>query len=41
MAKHIKAITSKVGVPLIFKLSSDKANTTSSKSFRGLGMAEA
>ncbi|KAK9750428.1 hypothetical protein RND81_02G196200 [Saponaria officinalis] len=35
MAKHIKAITSKVGVPLLFKSSFDKANRTSSKSFRG------
>lgn len=40
MAKHIKAITSKVGVPLVFKSSFDKANRTSSKSFRGPGMAE-
>ena len=40
MAKHIKAITSKVGVPLVFKSSFDKANRTSSKSFRGPGMVE-
>ncbi|XP_021839584.2 2-dehydro-3-deoxyphosphooctonate aldolase isoform X3 [Spinacia oleracea] len=40
MAKHIKAITTKVGVPLIFKSSFDKANRTSSKSFRGPGIAE-
>lgn len=40
MAKHIKAITTKVGVPLVFKSSFDKANRTSSKSFRGPGMAE-
>ncbi|GMH17093.1 hypothetical protein Nepgr_018934 [Nepenthes gracilis] len=40
MAKHIKAITSKVGLPLVFKSSFDKANRTSSKSFRGPGMDE-
>ncbi|KAL4345059.1 hypothetical protein AHAS_Ahas11G0240500 [Arachis hypogaea] len=40
MAKHIKTVTSKVGVPLVFKSSFDKANRTSSKSFRGPGMVE-
>ncbi|XP_040368974.1 2-dehydro-3-deoxyphosphooctonate aldolase-like [Rosa chinensis] len=30
----------KVGLPLVFKSSFDKANRTSSKSFRGPGMAE-
>ncbi|KAG9143890.1 hypothetical protein Leryth_016095 [Lithospermum erythrorhizon] len=40
MAKHIKAITSKLGVQLIFKSSFDKANRTSSKSFRGPGLEE-
>ncbi|MCL7041690.1 hypothetical protein MKW94_008657 [Papaver nudicaule] len=40
MAKHIKHITDKVGVPLVFKSSFDKANRTSSKSFRGPGLAE-
>ncbi|CAI9283866.1 unnamed protein product [Lactuca saligna] len=35
MAKQIKAITSKLGLPLVFKSSFDKANKTSSKSFRG------
>ncbi|XP_051133816.1 2-dehydro-3-deoxyphosphooctonate aldolase 1 [Andrographis paniculata] len=40
MAKHIKAITSKLGLPLVFKSSFDKANRTSSKSFRGPGLAE-
>ncbi|KAJ1443637.1 DAHP synthetase I/KDSA [Sesbania bispinosa] len=40
MAKHIKSIASKVGVPLVFKSSFDKANRTSSKSFRGPGMVE-
>ncbi|CAO2825097.1 unnamed protein product [Amaranthus hypochondriacus] len=40
MANHIKAITNKLGVPLIFKSSFDKANRTSAKSFRGPGMDE-
>ncbi|KAK4594981.1 hypothetical protein RGQ29_018637 [Quercus rubra] len=40
MAKHIKTIASKVGLPLVFKSSFDKANRTSSKSFRGPGMVE-
>ncbi|KAM5586867.1 2-dehydro-3-deoxyphosphooctonate aldolase 1 [Rosa sericea] len=40
MAKHIKTIATKVGLPLVFKSSFDKANRTSSKSFRGPGMAE-
>ncbi|KAI4339314.1 hypothetical protein MLD38_024271 [Melastoma candidum] len=40
MAKHIKDITSKFGIPLVFKSSFDKANRTSSKSFRGPGMTE-
>ncbi|KAH0852813.1 hypothetical protein HID58_093719 [Brassica napus] len=40
MAKHIKHIATKVGLPLVFKSSFDKANRTSSKSFRGPGMAE-
>ncbi|XLU42805.1 hypothetical protein S245_037619, partial [Arachis hypogaea] len=40
MAKHIKTVTSKVGIPLVFKSSFDKANRTSSKSFRGPGMVE-
>ncbi|KAK4491861.1 hypothetical protein RD792_002640, partial [Penstemon davidsonii] len=40
MAKHIKAITTKLGLPLVFKSSFDKANRTSSKSFRGPGLAE-
>ncbi|XP_065620462.1 2-dehydro-3-deoxyphosphooctonate aldolase-like [Quercus suber] len=40
MAKQIKAIASKVGLPLVFKSSFDKANRTSSKSFRGPGMVE-
>ncbi|KAL0878352.1 hypothetical protein Bca101_028058 [Brassica carinata] len=40
MAKHIKHIATKVGLPLVFKSSFDKANRTSSKSFRGPGMPE-
>ncbi|XP_038717776.1 2-dehydro-3-deoxyphosphooctonate aldolase 1 isoform X5 [Tripterygium wilfordii] len=40
MAKHIKHVAAKVGLPLVFKSRFDKANRTSSKSFRGLGMAE-
>ncbi|KAM7278766.1 hypothetical protein ACFE04_005900 [Oxalis oulophora] len=40
MAKHIKHITTKLGLPLIFKSSFDKANRTSSKSFRGPGLEE-
>uniref|UniRef100_A0A2P2JLC0 3-deoxy-8-phosphooctulonate synthase n=2 Tax=Rhizophora mucronata TaxID=61149 RepID=A0A2P2JLC0_RHIMU len=40
MAGHIKSITSKLGLPLVFKSSFDKANRTSSKSFRGPGLTE-
>ncbi|KAK3026826.1 hypothetical protein RJ639_040727 [Escallonia herrerae] len=40
MAEHIKAITSKLGLQLVFKSSFDKANRTSSKSFRGPGITE-
>lgn len=40
MAKQIKDITSKLGLPLVFKSSFDKANRTSSKSFRGPGMSD-
>lgn len=40
MAKHIKGITTKLGLPLVFKCSFDKANRTSSKSFRGPGLEE-
>jgi len=38
IAKSLKAITAKVGVPFIFKASYDKANRTSIKSFRGPGI---
>nr|POF01503.1 2-dehydro-3-deoxyphosphooctonate aldolase [Quercus suber] len=40
MARHIKAIASKVALRLVFKSSFDKANKTSSKSFWGPGMVE-
>ena len=39
-AGRLKEITGKLGIPFIFKSSFDKANRTSSKSFRGLGMEE-
>jgi 2-dehydro-3-deoxyphosphooctonate aldolase (KDO 8-P synthase) len=39
-AGTLKEITAKLGIPFIFKSSYDKANRTSSKSFRGLGMEE-
>jgi 2-dehydro-3-deoxyphosphooctonate aldolase (KDO 8-P synthase) len=37
-AGRLKEITRKLGVPFIFKSSYDKANRSSGKSFRGLGM---
>jgi 2-dehydro-3-deoxyphosphooctonate aldolase (KDO 8-P synthase) len=40
MCRSIKRITDEVGVPLVFKSSFDKANRTSSTSFRGPGMDE-
>jgi 2-dehydro-3-deoxyphosphooctonate aldolase (KDO 8-P synthase) len=39
-AAKLKEITARLGVPFIFKSSYDKANRTSSKSFRGLGIDE-
>jgi 2-dehydro-3-deoxyphosphooctonate aldolase (KDO 8-P synthase) len=39
-AGTLKEITTKLGVPFIFKSSFDKANRTSASSFRGPGMAE-
>jgi 2-dehydro-3-deoxyphosphooctonate aldolase (KDO 8-P synthase) len=39
-AGTLKEITQRVGIPFIFKSSFDKANRTSIKSFRGLGMDE-
>lgn len=40
MARSIKEICTKLGLPFIFKASYDKANRTSVKSFRGLGIQE-
>src|SRR4051812_41792683 len=39
-AGKLKEITGRLGIPFIFKSSYDKANRTSSKSFRGLGIDE-
>lgn len=39
IAGRMKEITTELGIPYIFKASYDKANRTSGKSFRGLGMA--
>lgn len=40
VAAELKAITDELQIPFIFKSSFDKANRSSSSSFRGLGMAE-
>lgn len=40
VAGTLKEVTQRLGVPFIFKSSFDKANRTSSRSFRGLGMTE-
>ena len=40
MASELKKVTAAHGVPFIFKASYDKANRTSIKSFRGLGIDE-
>jgi 2-dehydro-3-deoxyphosphooctonate aldolase (KDO 8-P synthase) len=37
-AGRLKEITSKLGIPFVYKSSYDKANRSSGKSFRGLGM---
>ena len=37
-AERIRDVAARVGVPLVFKASFDKANRTSIQSFRGLGM---
>ena len=39
-AGELKAICAAVGVPFIYKSSFDKANRSSDKSFRGVGMEE-
>jgi len=38
VAARLVAVTRKLGIPLIFKASFDKANRSSASSFRGLGM---
>src|SRR6185436_9210863 len=40
MAGELKRITAECGVPFIFKASFDKANRSSIKSFRGVGVTE-
>jgi 2-dehydro-3-deoxyphosphooctonate aldolase (KDO 8-P synthase) len=40
VAGRLKELCAKVGVPFIYKSSYDKANRSSGKSFRGLGMDE-
>ena len=40
MARSIKDICTRLSIPFIFKASYDKANRTSVRSFRGLGLAE-
>jgi 2-dehydro-3-deoxyphosphooctonate aldolase (KDO 8-P synthase) len=39
-AGELKALTDKLGIPFIYKSSFDKANRSSTRSFRGPGMAE-
>jgi 2-dehydro-3-deoxyphosphooctonate aldolase (KDO 8-P synthase) len=39
-AGRLKEITTRLGIPFIFKSSFDKANRSSAKSFRGLGMEQ-
>ncbi len=39
-ATELKAITDKLGIPFIYKSSFDKANRSSDKSYRGMGMDE-
>eukprot|EP00013_Stygamoeba_regulata_P009883 CAMPEP_0177671040 /NCGR_PEP_ID=MMETSP0447-20121125/24448_1 /TAXON_ID=0 /ORGANISM="Stygamoeba regulata, Strain BSH-02190019" /LENGTH=287 /DNA_ID=CAMNT_0019178319 /DNA_START=34 /DNA_END=897 /DNA_ORIENTATION=+ len=40
MARELKAISERVGVPFVYKSSFDKANRTSVASYRGPGMAD-
>ncbi len=40
MARGIKDVCTKLGIPFVFKASYDKANRTNVKSFRGLGIQE-
>jgi 2-dehydro-3-deoxyphosphooctonate aldolase (KDO 8-P synthase) len=39
VAETMKGITARLGIPYVFKASFDKANRTSSSSFRGIGMS--
>ena len=39
-AAHLKAVTERLKIPFIFKSSFDKANRSSTDSFRGLGLTE-
>ncbi len=39
-AERLRGITSRLSIPLVFKASFDKANRSSSASFRGLGMED-
>ncbi len=39
-AGQLKAVAAELGIPFIYKSSFDKANRTSSKSFRGLGLEQ-
>ncbi len=39
-AETLKKMTERLGIPFVFKASFDKANRSSSSSFRGLGIAE-
>jgi len=41
MAAALKDITAKIGIGLVYKTSFDKANRTSAKSSRGIGLAQA
>jgi 2-dehydro-3-deoxyphosphooctonate aldolase (KDO 8-P synthase) len=40
MAREISAVSSRLGIPYVFKASYDKANRSSGSSFRGLGVDE-
>ena len=40
VAERLKEVTTRLAMPLVFKASFDKANRTSLKSFRGLGLRD-
>src|SRR3982750_3767762 len=40
VGRHLQAVTSKLGLPYIFKASFDKANRSSIKSYRGPGLKD-